>query len=249
MLKWNIRDKQGNLLASNEKSVVDIDLGNAQLLDSVQWGLNEINQPAQLRLTASLGRIQNSWDFWVYPAGAEEKDQTRVVSNLDRETLQYLEKGGKVLWSISKNDWPDSLGGEVGLGFSSIFWNTSYTSGQEPHTLGILCDPDHPAFSLFPTEYHSNWQWWDPIKNGTAINLSYFSHDIEPIVRIIDDWNENRNLALLFEVKVGEGKLLVSGVDFLSGELGRSSEQLLGSLKYYMSSEEFQPRVEAKAFF
>lgn len=248
LLKWNIRDKQGNLLASNEKSVVDIDLGNAQLLDSIQWGLNEINQPAQLRLTASLGRIQNSWDFWVYPAGAEErsKDQTRVVSNLDRETLQYLEKGGKVLWSISKNDWPDSLGGEVGLGFSSIFWNTSYTSGQEPHTLGILCDPDHPAFSLFPTEYHSNWQWWDPIKNGTAINLSYFSHDIEPIVRIIDDWNENRNLALLFEVKVGEGKLLISGIDFLVEDLGLSLKQLLMSLKEYIRSEEFQPIVEVE---
>ena len=31
---------------------------------------------------------------------------------------------------------------------------------------------------------------------------------------MIDDWFTNRPLALLFEAKVGKGKLLVSGIDF-----------------------------------
>ena len=29
-----------------------------------------------------------------------------------------------------------------------------------PTTLGILCDPRHPALANFPTEFNSNWQWW-----------------------------------------------------------------------------------------
>jgi hypothetical protein len=37
-------------------------------------------------------------------------------------------------------------------GFSSIFWNTAWTSQQPPHTLGILCDPRHPALKYFPLE-------------------------------------------------------------------------------------------------
>jgi len=64
------------------------------------------------------------------------------------------------LLNISKGDIKPEKGGDIGVGFSSIFWNTSWTRGQKPHTLGILCNPSHPALSEFPTEYHSDWQWW-----------------------------------------------------------------------------------------
>src|SRR5512137_1839475 len=32
--------------------------------------------------------------------------------------------------------------------------------GQAPTTMGILCDPKHPALAEFSTEFHNNWQWW-----------------------------------------------------------------------------------------
>ena len=73
--------------------------------------------------------------------------------------------------------------------------------------MGILCDPAHPALSDFPTEYHSNWQWWDAMSHCDAIQLNDFPVELKPIVRIIDDWVTNRRLALLMEAKVGKGKI------------------------------------------
>ncbi len=108
-----------------------------------------------------------------------------------------------------KPEW----GGNIAIGFSSIFWNTAWTRGQAPHTLGILCNPKHPALIDFPTEYHSNWQWWDAMSHSGAINISSMPAEIKPIVRVVDDWFTNRPLALIFEARVGKGKLIVLGID------------------------------------
>jgi len=140
------------------------------------------------------------------------------------------------------------MGGDIQVGFSSIFWNTAWTGGQAPHTLGILCNPKHPALSQFPTEYYSDYQWWDAMSHSGAIKVAELSPEIAPIVRVIDDWFTNRPLALLFEVKVGNGKLLVSGVDFWQNMDKRvEARQLLYSLKKYMASPAFSPVVSVQA--
>jgi len=139
------------------------------------------------------------------------------------------------------------MGGDVKIGFSSIFWNTAWTHGQAPHTLGILCNPSHPALAEFPTDYHSDYQWWDAMSHSAAINLTSFPSTPNPIVRVIDDWFTNRPLGLIFEAKVGKGKILVSGID-LQGNLDQRPEakQLLYSLKKYMAGDQFTPAVELK---
>ena len=158
--------------------------------------------------------------------------------------MSYLQGGGKVLLSLGKGKVKPEMGGEVGVGFSSIFWNTAWTENQKPHTLGILCDPEHAALQRFPTEFYSNWQWWDAMSHSDVINLNELSNDIQPIVRVIDDWVTNRSLGLVFEVKVGEGKLLISGMDLMN-QLSQRPEarQLLTSLIAYMESDAFAPEV------
>ena len=129
-----------------------------------------------------------------------------------------------------------------------FFWNTAWTNGQAPHTLGILCNPGHPALAEFPTEYHSNWQWWDAMSHSGAIDLTSLPHNLNPIVRVIDDWFTNRPLALIFEAKVGKGKLLVSGIDLTSNLNERKeASQLLYSLKKYMAGSNFNPSTEIEA--
>ena len=208
---------------------------------------------------------------------------------MDEKALKTLAAGGKVLLSLRKGALAPAAGGDIAIGFSSIFWNTSFTNGQAPHTLGILCDPAHPALKAFPTEYHSNYQWWDPVMHAGAIRLDVLAPtdeaaaaafraaygqgpdvptsklpvakdwarsaygpvppiaraDVQPIVRVIDDWYNNRPLALLVEAKVGGGSLLISGIDFHTGLSGRpASRQLLRSLLDYMHSYAFAPTAE-----
>jgi hypothetical protein len=107
-----------------------------------------------------------------------------------------------------------------------------------------LCNPIHPALASFPTEYHSNWQWWDAMSHSGAINLNKFPDELKPIVRVIDDWFTNRPLALLFEARVGKGRILVSGIDLITSLDQRpEAQQLLFSLKKYMIGPQFNPKT------
>jgi hypothetical protein len=169
-----------------------------------------------------------------------------MTDRLNATAFKTLNEGGKVLLSIRKGTLPKEFGGDVAIGFSSIFWNTAWTGGQPPHTLGILCNPQHPALASFPTNYYSEYQWWDAMSHSGAIEFTKIAPQAQPIVRVIDDWFENRPLALLFEVSVGKGKLLVSGIDFWSNmEQRTAGRQLLMSILEYMNSANFNPKAQA----
>src|SRR5690606_36101891 len=127
--------------------------------------------------------------IFVYPAELPDvKDDILVTDRLDKNAIEKLNKGGKVLLSLKKGSLKPEMGGDVAVGFSSIFWNTAWTNGQAPHTLGIVCNPQHPALAGFPTQFHSNWQWWDAMSHSNAIRIDLINADLQPIVRVIDDW-------------------------------------------------------------
>ncbi len=246
--RWIIKTENGTEVQSGLLEQKDIPIGNGIQLGAVSFSLAEIHKPVKLTFEVSIDNLSNSWDFWVYPAhkdviiGAEK---ILLAEKADDQTLDYLKKGGIVLLSLKKGTLAPEFGGNIKIGFSSIFWNTAWTSGQAPHTLGILVNPKHPSLAEFPTEYHSNWQWWDAMSHSGAMDLSGLANKINPIVRVIDDWFTNRPTALVFEAKVGKGKVLVSSIDFFQDMENRpAAQQLLYSLKKYVTGSSFLPTVE-----
>ena len=248
---WRISDINGKVILSGKLPQTDIALGNCIALGQISISLAFEQKAEKLILEVSVGSFTNSWDFWVYPSQKETIsgiDNIKVVSTLDSATCKFLENGGSVLLSLKKESLKPEFGGTIAIGFSSIFWNTAWTKGQAPHTLGILCNPQHPALSNFPTEYYSNWQWWDAMSYSNAITLAPLSADLKPIVRVIDDWFTNRSMGLIFEAKVGKGKILISGIDFNKDMSKRhEAQQLLFSLKKYMLGSQFNPLVSLTA--
>lgn len=246
MPAWTLSGESGEKIASGNLPQLDIPLGNAIPLGKVSHRFEGIETPQKLTLEVAVDRFKNSWDLWVYPKTPVKPANPgfRLATSLDASTLTYLQNGGNVLLSLGKGKVSEDKGGEIGVGFSSIFWNTAWTDNQKPHTLGILCDPQHPALKHFPTEYHSNWQWWDAMTHSDVVILDDFSATIKPIVRVIDDWVTNRSLALIFESKIGTGKLLICGVD-LTNRMSQRPEarQLLHSLSQYMESKDFDPET------
>ena len=227
----------------------DIPLGNGIILGKISFPFQNGNFPQKMTLEVTVGEFSNSWDIWVYPRNVSgEPGEVRISQYLDASTLDFLVKGGKVLLSLGRGRVAPGMGGEVGVGFSSIFWNTAWTDNQKPHTLGILCNPAHPALAQFPTEYHSNWQWWDAMSHADAIRMDSFPVELKPVVRIIDDWVTNRRLALIIEAKVGEGSLLISGADLVNNLENRAeARQLRHSLLSYMNSGKFNPETGLEA--
>jgi len=246
--EWKITDYTGKTVQSGKLAKTDIELGNCISLGKISFPLSTIHTAEKLKLEIRVNSFSNNWDFWVYPVNKEnipDHEKIRIATTLDQSSQNLLEQGGSILLTLKKGTLKPEYGGNIAIGFSSIFWNTAWTKGQAPHTLGILCNPKHPALAEFPTEYHSNWQWWDAMNHSGAINLSCFPNEIKPIVRVIDDWFTNRPLALIFEAKVGNGKILVSGIDLTTAMDKRpEAQQLLFSLKKYMSGKKFNPAIK-----
>ena len=207
--------------------------------------LDDFEAPAMYTLQMNVEGRANKWNFWVYPdINISPERDIIVTKNLNADVEEALLMGKNVLICTGKNGLSEKAGANIGVGFSSIFWNTAWTLGQKPHTLGILCDPSHPALAEFPGQFHSNWQWWDAMSNSSAINLEVFGKKPKTIVRIIDDWFQNRDLALVLEGRCLNGNLLLTGIDLLNNLENRpEAAQLLHSLKMYMSSESFKPEV------
>jgi hypothetical protein len=243
-IPWKITENK-NTVAKGNFVWNKIPIGNGFKLGEIKHQFRNENRPRKMTLAVAVGEFSNSWDIWVYPENSTiETGEIKVSESLDAVTIDFLENGGKVLLSLGKGKVAPEMGGNVGVGFSSIFWNTAWTDNQKPHTLGILCNPSHPAMAQFPTEYHSNWQWWDAMSHADAIQLDSFPVELKPVVRIIDDWVTNRRLALLFEAKVGEGSILVSGADLVNNLENRpEARQLKQSLLSYMNSAGFIPKV------
>ncbi len=235
--------------AINNKSFTKevIEIGNCIQLGSLSFDLAGIKSPQKLTLEVSLEKtsFRNRWDFWVYPSGQEAANGSVLVTeNLDKNAEETLRKGGSVLL-LTYGKVSKANGAGVAIGFSSIFWNTAWTNNQPPHTLGILCDPKNPLFNDFPTEYYSNWQWWDPVSHSQAMIIKGFPSGLKPLIQPVDTWFENRRLALAFESRTGGGKLVVCSIDFRTDIDERpASKQLQLSLLNYMNSPSFNPQVE-----
>ena len=244
-VEWKIKNVAGQILWKGSFAKKEIPIGNTFIAGEIKQSLSTLKEPGRFILTVSVGKYENSWDFFVYPSEKKKiNPDILITQTLDAKAQQVLENGGKVLLTVKKGSIKDDKGGDVQIGFSSIFWNTEWTKGQPPTTLGILCDPKNPALKEFPTQFYSNYQWWDAVSHSNTIILDSVAKDIKPIVRVIDDWNSAKPLGLLFECKVGKGKLLFSGIDLISDRENRpEAKQLLESLATYMEGDQFRPTI------
>jgi beta-galactosidase len=94
-----------------------------------------------------------------------------------------------------------------------------------------------------------DWQWTDVIAPAhapvaRALNLDRLPPALQPIVQPIDDWNRNYKLGLVFECRVGTGRLMVCAADLETALDARpAARQLRKSLLDYMAGPKFQPQI------
>lgn len=243
-INWQISDRADTKLAQGSFTK-DLPITNCIPAGEIEYTLSGIGEPSQLIVSVEVKETnsKNQWNIWVYPAKQEAVEQLPyITSTLDNQTMARLDKGENVLLLLTPGSILPEKGGDIRVGFSSIFWNTAWTNKQPPHTLGILCDPAHPALAAFPTEGYSDYQWWDLVSNCNAMVLDDFPADYRPVVQLIDDWFTNRKLGILLEGKVGNGKLMVCSAD-LQKDLDKrpAARQLRQSILQYMASDRFNP--------
>jgi hypothetical protein len=263
-----LRDGDGQLLRSylfgapNDPDYpLTIPIGGQNKVAGLSFALDHLGLPAdsaaQLTLTVGVRCIgareelpaaeklttegfYNTWNFWVYPSEVtSEAGEVYVADSLNAQARQVLAAGGKVL--ITAGD-KVTYGKDIKQYFTPVFWNTSWFKMRPPHTTGVYLNPEHPAFSEFPTEEHSDLQWWELLHRAPVMLFSDFPKGFQPLVQSIDTWFLSRKIGVLYEARVLNGRLMMTTMD-LSRDLEHrvAARQLRKSLLDYMNSEAFQP--------
>ena len=266
-LKWKIGDAEGVMnIFTYDEGLIDVGVLDEEI---------SADKPTKLNVSLNIEETEarNSYEFWVYPKKALEKKGVIIAKDLNEEVVKVLENGGKVLWmptasshfvaaddtlsqadnklSQADNATPYTVGGL----FQTDYWNyrmfkticENNKKKVSPGTLGILTNPEHPIFKGFPTEMHTNWQWFPVIKESHPLVLDNFAKDYRPIVQVIDNIERNHKLGLVMEWKVGAGKLLVCMSDLEKAAKYPEGKAFYQSVIDYMRSADFNPQVKMTA--
>ena len=217
--------------------------------------LSGFDKPTQLQLCLTIENTEyfgvpyhNTYDLWVYPSWSDLsklESQVIITNELTEKIVKQLETGKSVLLM------PDSTSLCVGGLFQTDYWNyrmfktisENNKKPVSPGTLGILTDPKHPIFKGFPTEMHTNWQWFPIIKASHPMILDNTGKDYLPIVQVIDNIERNHKLGLIFEFAIGKGKLLVSMADLEKATSYPEGRAFYKSVLEYMTSKDFSPNT------
>lgn len=266
-LKWKIGDAEGVMnIFTYDEGLIDVGVLDEEI---------SADKPTKLNVSLNIEETEarNSYEFWVYPKKALEKKGVIIAKDLNEKVVKVLEHGGKVLWMPtasshfvaaddmlsqadnkvlqSDNATPYTVGGL----FQTDYWNyrmfkticENNKKKVSPGTLGILTNPEHPIFKGFPTEMHTNWQWFPVIKESHPLVLDNFAKDYRPVVQVIDNIERNHKLGLVMEWKVGAGKLLVCMSDLEKAAKYPEGKAFYQSVIDYMRSVDFNPQVEMTA--
>jgi hypothetical protein len=242
IISWTIKEEKGNVLSSGSFNPKTYENGNGLFVGNLTFALSGIKAASKLTLEVKVNdtAFANDWNFWVYPEkNPEITSSVYYTTVLDDKAKEVLNKGGNVFLNASGKI---IKGKEVAMHFLPVFWNTSWFKMKPPHVTGMLIQNESSAFENFPTSFHSDLQWWDIQNRSQVMNLEDFPADFHPLIQPIDTWFMNRRLALVYEAKVGNGKIMVSSADLSSYVDKPASKALYYSLEKYMNSDKFDPK-------
>jgi len=253
-LNWELLTQEGNIVESGTLNNLELVAGELHNIGKININLASIEKASQLTLNVALkeSAYTNSYPVWIYPQSKDEDISTEILITdlLDDSIISKLKAGQKVLLFPTAESVKEKS--VAGL-FPPDFWNYGMFKGiserankpVSPGTLGILTNPKHPIFKNFPTDNHTNWQWWSIIKASRPLILNKTTNEYRPIVQVIDNMERNNKVGLIFEFKMGDGKLMVCMSRLKEISDNPEARQLYKSIISYMKSDLFAPNYNA----
>lgn len=238
LISWTLSELGGRELKKGEFTPKTLPVSENTSVGSLQYPLGEVKEARELTFSVEIKGTdyRNDWKIWVYPSSLVVEPGNIVVTDRFATAEQALRAGKCVLF----NPPYEKLSGLQGK-FVPVFWSPVHFPTQAG-TMGLLLDAQHPAFTSFPTEGHTDWQWWSLTTQSTTLCLDSIYQEVTPLIECVDNFANNRRLSNLFEANCEKGKLIVCSMDLLRNqEQYPEKKQLLHSLISYMKSDAFAP--------
>ncbi len=248
---WQISD--GEAIIDEGILSVPFDAYGLVRLGSIEFNMPTAKSPIKLTFTLSIEGtdIEKHYNFMVYPKTETIKsfdtitvngNTLNVTSELE-VALESLNNGERVLFL--PNEVKESIQGFYCTDFwcYPMFRTISESMGREIPigTMGLLIDNNHKALSEFPCEFYSTPQWYNLVTHANCAILDDTPKDFFPIVQMIDNFERNNKLGILFECNVGTGKLLVCTSRLSEIVDEPEVKQFTKSIINYATSNSFSP--------
>ncbi len=211
----------------------------------------------QLRLSLDVEgtKIHKEYPLWIYPknvdiflpeeSGCVQTGSGQVWVAYEKERAsEWLAEGKAVLYM------PEHVEKSVKGSYCTDFWNypmfrrISEGMGKPVPvgTMGLLIRKEHPALRGFAKATYTTPQWYAVCQDCDCAVLD----DLEPAglmptVQMIDNFERNHKLGILFEANVGKGSVLVCTAKLRDKMQRPEIRQLVKGLLDYAASDAFQP--------
>lgn len=203
-LHWRLTQGEETML-SGELKPGNYPPGELWEVGQIAFELPRKNQAYRCDLEIAVGGMKNQYPLWVYPEIQWMPENVEIVEALTAQMIKEIKEGKQIFFEPFPNEknLPCSIGGQ----FSTDFWSVENFPQQEGG-MGMVIDAAHPALAQFPTESHSNWQWWIP-SHGRPVILP---KRIRPIITVPDCHSRLKHMGLLAEFRLGKGAVLFSSM-------------------------------------
>lgn len=233
-----IKSKKTVIATGEDTEITICRPGSYTEVGSLDIPLDFVEKNTALTLKVRIGDSISAYPIWVYrkttPVCPENVYETRAF---DVKTREILQNGGRVY--LSPDADKESLPNSIKTQFTTDFWSVGTFADQEGG-MGQLIDTEHPIFKEFPTDFHTDWQWWIMATKRAVI----LPHPMKTIITEMDSYAFLRPMAQMIEFRCLKGKVLLSTMELHKSQQYPEVRALQASIYTYLSGENFEPAEE-----
>lgn len=233
-----IKSKNTVIATGEDTEITICRPGSYTEVGSLDIPLDFVEKNTALTLKVRIGDSISAYPIWVYrkttPVCSENVYETRAF---DVKTREILQNGGRVY--LSPDADKESLPNSIKTQFTTDFWSVGTFADQEGG-MGQLIDTEHPIFKEFPTDFHTDWQWWIMATKRAVI----LPHPMKTIITEMDSYAFLRPMAQMIEFRCLKGKVLLSTMELHKSQQYPEVRALQASIYTYLSGENFEPAEE-----
>ncbi len=233
-----IKSKNTVIATGEDTEITICRPGSYTEVGSLDIPLDFVEKNTALTLKVRIGDSISAYPIWVYrkttPVCPENVYETRAF---DVKTREILQNAGRVY--LSPDADKESLPNSIKTQFTTDFWSVGTFADQEGG-MGQLIDTEHPIFKEFPTDFHTDWQWWIMATKRAVI----LPHPMKTIITEMDSYAFLRPMAQLIEFRCLKGKVLLSTMELHKSQQYPEVRALQASIYTYLSGENFEPAEE-----
>ena len=233
-----IKSKNTVIATGEDTEITICRPGSYTEVGSLDIPLDFVEKNTALTLKVRIGDCISAYPIWVYrkttPVCPENVYETRAF---DVKTREILQNGGRVY--LSPDADKESLPNSIKTQFTTDFWSVGTFADQEGG-MGQLIDTENPIFKEFPTDFHTDWQWWIMATKRAVI----LPHPMKTIITEMDSYAFLRPMAQMIEFRCLKGKVLLSTMELHKSQQYPEVRALQASIYTYLSRENFEPAEE-----